>query len=935
MQKDDVVLHYRIERLLGRGGMGEVYLAEDTRLKRRVALKLLPEELAGDPAALQRFRVEAEAAAKLNHPNIAQIYAIEEASLEGDEDAERRHRRDRSGRDGPGDPRRICFITMEYVPGRLFHACLSGKPLPMASFYDWFVPVVEALDHAHDRGIVHRDLKPSNVIIAEGGTPKILDFGLARIIAEAPDATDGGGPTASLTQAGAVMGTPAYMSPEQATGGRGDHRSDVFSLGVMMYEALTGRRPFTGDHYVSVISSTLKDEPEPVDVYNEDLPPSLSRIVRRCLAKEPRSRYQAVLDVAHDLSDSRDEYEAGSSTGTAGVSNTGQTGSIRRYPRVLAACAAGIAGLALGITGLFGLLPTESPSPVRKFQVSLDNLGRDNVAISPDGTMLAFTRDSRLWVRPLDQVDGREITGTENVDQVFWSPDSRQVGYLSERSMWKVGADGSGQVRLCDLPGQRPVGVSWGGDGQILFSMASLRTGGGLYAVSEHGGVPTLFAEPDETKLEWALVTPLRLAEHDIHLYSVLMAEDDPEVIANLTEKYRGNAPLSLAIIMGRISASRIVVETPDHGRRTLPLEGEFLTVAGFAAGHLLYYRETARTEGDLWAVPFSPRLGELTGEAFPVVRHVNTVSLSADGTMVYRPAFRPRQQLAVINRRGQRERVIGGSQEWIGGPVLSPDGMRVLVDAGDENLQGLWLYDFESGAGSRLTYDDWDYSRPTYAPDGRSIVFAVSSPLNPGRFRREGLLMRMDLDAMEEMAPFSADSLTGWEPVMSGDGSKLVFFRRQSIRYVSTEGGAESSVVVEHQRRIAQAALSPDNRYLAYVLNRDGSPEVYVTRFPTGSGRWRVSVDGGWTPRWNPAGDELFYVEGNRMMSVALLEGQGFRFGPPRVLFDRVQGGADYLRFSGFDVTGDGQKFVLPVNAEAERPVLTVFQNWRTEFDR
>ena len=933
MRKDDVVLHYRIVSVLGRGGMGEVYLAEDTRLKRQVALKVLPEELAGDPVFLQRFRVEAEAAAKLNHPNIAQVYAIEEASRAGAGIG------GQEGSDGDepesGGSGTIYFITMEYVPGRPLHEHLTGTPLPLESFYDWFLPVVDALDHAHERGIVHRDLKPANVIVSDDGTPKVLDFGLARIVAETPGEADGGAPTVSLTQAGAVMGTPAYMSPEQAMGNRGDHRSDIFSLGVMMYEALAGSRPFTGDNYVSVISSTLKDEPEPVGAYNDDLPPSLNRIVRRCLAKEPRSRYQSVLDAGHDLSDSRDECEAGPSAGTTGLSKAGQGVSLLRNPGVLAACVVGIAGVVLGIAGLSGLLSVEAPLPVRKFQITLDNLGRDNVAISPDGTMLAYTRASRLLVRPLDQIEGREISGTEDVDRVFWSPDSRYIGYRSGRSIWKVGADGGGQVHLCDLPDQRLMGVSWGGDGQILFSMSSMRTGGGLYSVSEHGGVPALLAEPDETNSERALVTPLSLSDQNLRLYSVVLTEDDSEVIADLSEKYRGNAELSQAITTGRISASRIVVETPGDGRRTLALEGDFLIVAGFASGHLVYYRETAQAEGDLWAVPFSPRSGELTGEAFPLVRHVNTVSLSTDGTMVYRPAFRPRQQLAVVNRRGRIERVIGSPQEWIGDPVLSPDGMRVIVDAREGDFQGFWLYDFESGTGSQLTFDDWDYSKPTYTPDGESIVFAVSPSLNPGHFRREGLIMRMDLDAMEEMTPFSADSLTGWEPIMSDDGSQLVYFKRQSIQYISTEGDAEPNVLLENQRRVFQAALSPDGQYLAYVSILDGSSEVYVTRFPTGSGRWRVSVNGGWTPRWNPAGGELCYVEGNRMMSVPLLEGQGFRFGPPRVLFDRIQGGADYLRFSGFDVTADGQKFILPVNAESARPMLTIIENWEKEFNR
>ena len=950
MRKDDTVLHYRIARTLGRGGMGEVYLAEDTRLKRQVALKVLPEELARDPALLQRFRIEAEAAAKLNHPNIAQVYAIEEALPDdaggggnsgsggpgGGNSGSGGPGGGNSGSGGPGGGGTMYFITMEYVPGRPLHEHLAGAPLSLVSFYDWFMPIVDALDHAHERGVVHRDLKPANVMISDEGVPKVLDFGLARIAAGSSDDTEGVAPTMSLTQAGTVLGTPAYMSPEQATGSHGDQRSDIFSLGVMMYEALTGTRPFTGDNYVSVISSTLKDDPEPVSASNDDVPPGLSRIVRRCLGKEPRTRYQSVLDVGHALADSREEYEAGPTEDINGPTNVLGKRALLRTPGVLAAFVVGLAGVVLGIAGLSGLLQPDAPVHLRKFQVTLDNLGRDNVAISPDGTLLAFTRDSRLWVRPLDQVDGREIAGTEDVEQVFWSPDSRYIGYLAGRTIWKVGADGGGQVQLCDLPDQGFVGVSWGADGQILFSTTSLRTGGGLYSVSEHGGAPVLLARPDESNSERGLITPLSLPEHNLRLFSVLLSSDDTDEIAELSEKYRGNADLSVAISVARISGSRIVVESPGAGRLPLPLEGDFLTVAGYASGCLVYFRETARAEGDLWAVPFSPRLGELTGDAFPVVRNVHSVSLSTDGTMVYRPAFRPRQRLAVVNRNGRIEQILGNSREWIGDPVLSPDGKRVIVDTSEGNLQGLWSYDLETGVGSQLTFDDWDYSKPTFAPDGGSIIFAVSSALSPGRFRREGLLMRMDLDAMEGMSLFSADSLTGWEPIMSGDGRHLLFSRRQHMRYVSTEGDGEEKVLLEDQPRVRQAALSPDGEYLAYVSFQGDSPSVNVTRFPTGTGRWRVSVNEGWTPRWNPSGDELFYVEDNQvMMSVPILEGQGFRFGPPRVLFDRIQGGADYLRFSGFDVTEDGRRFILPTNAEEERPVMTIVENWRSEFDR
>lgn len=916
MQQGDAVLHYRIERILGRGGMGEVYLAEDTRLKRQVALKALPEDLARDPALLQRFRIEAEAAAKLNHPNIAQVYAIEEA---------------RMGASGTA-----YFITMEYVSGRPLSEHLPGTPLPLESFYGWFMPIVDALDHAHERGVVHRDLKPANVMISDNGVPKVLDFGLARLVTGRSDESDGAGPTMSLTQAGTVLGTPAYMSPEQATGDRGDHRSDIFSLGVMMYEALTGVRPFTGDHYVSVISSTLKDDPEPVSAANSEVPPLLNRVVRRCMGKDPRSRYQSVIDVGHDLSDSLEAYETEPAADmTGGVLRPGSAATLLRSPVVLGACAACLVAGALIVAALMGALGAEPAAPLRKFQMGLDNLGRDNAAISPDGSLLAYVHENRLWVRDLAQDEGRAVPGTEDIEKIFWSPDSRQIGYLAGRSLWKVAADGGGQVRLCDLPEQGLMGISWGGDGQILLSAGGARFAGGLYAVSENGGDPALLLEPDREMGERALLSPLILSGYDLRLYAVVLSSDDPELIADLSEKYRGNGNLSMRISMGRITGSRIAVESPRDGRRLLSLEGDFLLVAGYASGHLLYYRETTNhPENDLWAVPFSPESGELTGEAFLVARHVHTLSVSDDGVMVYRKTYQSPQQLALVDRRGRVDRTIGEPRERITELVLSPTGEQILVEVEEGGQTALWMYELDSGIGTRLTFADLNYSRPSFTPDGGSIVFTASPAVNPGRSRGNALFMRLDLGLLDEMTVFSADSLRGWGPMLSRDGRFLVYLHRGQVRSVSMEGGAEPQVPVADQGRVVQAALSPDNKYLAYVSNQGTGWQVFVTRFPTGTGRWQVSSNSGWTPRWSPSGDILYYVEGNRLMAVPVVEGPGFRYGRPEALFEGVQVSADDLRFPGYEAYGSEESFIIAANTEEARPSLTIVQNWTGEFE-
>ena len=931
MQQGDAVLHYRIERTLGRGGMGEVYLAEDTRLKRRVALKVLPEDLARDPALLQRFRIEAEAAAKLNHPNIAQVYAIEEARMGGPGGPDEP--------DGPGGGSggsgTVYFITMEFVSGRPLHEHLPGTPLPLESFYGWFIPIVEALDHAHERGVVHRDLKPANVMISDDGVPKILDFGLARVVTARSDESDGAGPTMSLTQAGTVLGTPAYMSPEQATGNHGDHRSDIFSLGVMMYEVLTGVRPFTGDNYVSVISSTLKDDPEPVSAANSEVPPLLNRVVRRCMGKDPRSRYQSVLDVGHGLADSWNEHEAEPASRTAGgLSRPGSAVTFLRSPVVLGACAACLVAGSLIAAALMGALGVEPAAPVRIFQMGLDNLGRENAAISPDGSLLAYVHENRLWVRFLDQDEGRAIPGTEDIERIFWSPDSRRIGYLAGRSLWRVSADGGGQVHLCDLPEGGLMGISWGVDGQILLSTGGGRSGGGLYAVSENGGDLALLLEPDRESGERALISPLNLSEYGLRLYAVVLSSDDPQLIADLSERYRGNGNLSMRISMARITASRIAVETPEDGRRLLSMEGDFLIVAGYASGHLLYYRETTtHPENDLWAVPFSPETGDLAGEPFQVARHVHTLSVSDDGVMAYRKTYQSPRQLALVDRRGRVDRIIGEPRESIEELVLSPTGKQILVEVEEGGQTALWLHELDSGIGTRLTFADLNYSRPSFTPDGGSIVFTASPAVNPGRSRGNAPFMRLDLDVLDEMTVFSADSMSGWGPMLSRDGRFLVYFQQGQVRSVSTEGGTEPQVLVADQGRVVQAALSPDNRYLAYVSNQGTGWQVFVTLFPTGTGRWQVSSNSGWTPRWSPSGDILYYVEGNRLMAVPVVEGPGFRIGRPEALFEGVQVGTDDLRFPGYEVYGGGESFIIAANAEEARPSLTIVQNWTGEF--
>jgi|GEM_PF-1285334 len=931
MKPDTTILHYRIIDKLGQGGMGEVYLAEDTRLKRKVALKVLPDELSDDRERLQRFRIEAEAVAQLNHPNIAQIYAIEEADLVPEDGK------------SPSYPQ---FITMEYVEGKSLHEHLSQERLPLDTFFEWFLPLADALGHAHERGIVHRDLKPGNIVISDKGVPKILDFGLARITQDEAGKADSEAPTMTLTQAGTIIGTPAYMSPEQATGQHSDHRSDIFSLGILMYEVLTGQRPFTGDHYVSVISSTLKDEPAPLTTANPNIPYTLNRIVKHCLQKNLRNRYQSILDVHHDLADAKEESQHGI---VADLTNGVREATTRvkphwSRPTVLIPIVMGIMAIMIGFIAIFAPRPEIPPEPLRKllrkFQIPIDNIASNYAALSPDGAMITYIHKKKLWVRRLDQVESRELPDTDEADYLFWSPESDYIGYRNQEALWKIAPDGSGRSRLCDLPDGRLAGVSWGTDGIIVFSSLNLRSGGNLYAVPDRGGDPTLIMEPDKEQSEWGLISPVTLPEFNLKIYAV-WSHGDPEEAADLAEKYRENTNLRFMISLARLTSTKIVVDSPGEPRRELPLPGEFLSVAGYAStGHLLYYRGSIPRQGDLWAVPFSATLGEITGEPFPVVRQADALSLAADGTMAYRQVPRPTFQLALVDRRGRLEETIGEPQEWIGEPVFSPDETRIVAETMVNANLGLWHYDRERGIRNRLTFAEYEYSTPAWKPDGRHLIFSISPLLTAGRRGRRGgdLLMQLAADGSAEMTSLTADSLRGSDPILSVDGKYIIFMRRGNVQYTSLAEAENTrpQTLIQDRGWIWDPVLSPDNRYLAYVSSRQNDrPEVFVTQFPSGNGQWQVSSNGGGSPRWSSEGNELFYIEDGTMMAASILKGDGFRFDPPVALFEGLQGSRPgRFRFSNYDVTDDGQHFLIVKNAEETIPMLTIVENWIREFE-
>ena len=493
--------HYKVLHALGKGGMGEVYLAEDTSLKREVAIKVLPKSLRNDPERLARFRREAEAAAKLNHLNIATIYSIEEV-------------------DG------VLFITMEYVEGKPLSAHIPSDGMDLDAFFSTFIPLADALAHAHGHGRIHRDLKPGNIMITPEGVPKILDFGLARITrldsepvdvdSEASTLTMKEGeplpetPPPSITQGRQFMGTPSYMSPEQIETRQVDHRTDLFSLGIVMYEVLTGQRPFKGENVESIIGRILTEDPTAVPELKPITPHTLWWTVRKCLDKDRDRRTQTAGELHWDLHSVHAEVQAGTVLVDARTMPKPEPVPFWRQPVAIAAMA--IVALIVGLAAWF-LKPVPEP-PLRKFELTVeavDNQAYDGPVISPDGTMIAYTQgrwpNTTLWIRNMDSVTPRELPDARDARRPFWSPNSDFVGYftftgvLAYWTLSKVAAAGGPGIILCELPLGLPRGGVWQADGTIVFGVApgaSAREGM-LYAVPSQGGEPIVFATADSS----------------------------------------------------------------------------------------------------------------------------------------------------------------------------------------------------------------------------------------------------------------------------------------------------------------------------------------------------------------------------------------------------------------------------------------------------
>jgi Tol biopolymer transport system component len=890
--------HFNITARIGAGGMGEVYRATDTRLKRDVAIKVLPEEVARDPERLARFQREAELLASLNHPHIAAIHGLEEVA---------------------GTP----LLVLELIEGADLSERLKQGPIPPDEVVEIARQIAEALEEAHERGIVHRDLKPANIKLTPDGKVKVLDFGLAK--AWAPDAISGGSgdlsrsPTLAYsgTHAGVILGTAAYMSPEQARGKAVDRRADIWAFGVVLYEMLVGGTLFGGETATDIIASVVKEQPD-WEKLPEDTPRVLRSLLRRCLVKDPRQRLRDIGDARLELdlaqSGRSEEPEPAPSAAAAGTPTT-------RWRRIAPWAFAAV--LAVGAVGLAALLALRRPpeAPVVRFEVPAPEGGSFQlnparpgpVRVSPDGTMLAFsavvgTEGTRLLVRRLDEPEARVLPGTDGAQYPFWSPDSRHIAFFAEGKLKRVGASGGPPLTLCDAGDGK--GGSWGSQGVIVFAPSFDST---IRRIPETGGEPEPVTTFDEDRNDDSHRHPRFLPDGRHFLYVARHASGASEGQAIVVGSTDGMVPRELL-------RSPAAVE--------------------YAAGHLFFLRDQT-----LMGQAFDLDRRELSGEAFPIADPVTLVaagtahavfSVSPGGVMAWQEGGGPGagEKLVWRDREGAELETLGDPAPYLG-VRLSPDGEHAIVSIADTQLgtTDLWVYDVKRGLRSRFTFDDAEDDSPAWSPDGDRVAFAsnrrgqfdvyVKSLGGPGE---EELLYESE----EEAYP------SEWHP----DGSVLALWVRSretswDIWVLPLDGERTPGPFLETPFIEGGAAFSPDGRWLAYFSDESGRFEVYVRPFRGPGRQWQVSSEGGAWPHWTRGGREIVYhgLDGRVVAAPVEVRGDSLIIGAVEALFETRPAGPEVL----FDVTTDGRRFLnreLVAEQTDPRP-LSVLVSWPAALER
>lgn len=893
---------YRLESPLGRGGMGVVFRAIDDKLHRAVAIKFLADGVA-DASARERFRLEAETASSLNHPHIVAVYDV-----------------------GEHDGRR--YIVSELVDGGTLADWARTARKDWRPRVELMIGVADALAAAHAAGVLHRDVKPGNILLDANGYAKLADFGLAKL-------TAGGAGDGTHTAAGIVIGTVAYMSPEQTLGQPLDARSDVFSFGVVLYELIAGRRPFDGNTDLEVMKAVAQGASTPLP---QDIPDALRNVIEKALEKDPAERYQSMRELVVDLR--RVAHRRGGATTAATAAPRG------RRSLIAAAAAAGIAGAVLALLGAnaFRAAPAPPGPPLRlqiaapEFPVTRDD---DNaLAISPDGTLLAYRGNVGgkvlIVLRRLDGLDARPLAGTEDAVTLFWSPDNRYVAFTTQGGALKKAAVDGGVVQLADAA--LHIGGTWNDDGVLLFPSAAAAQGKGLALLGRipaDGGSVERVTAFDAARNEVIHVEPWFLPEGKRFLYT------------------RGSAGTPNALegagFLGALDG-RTEKRLIDFGPIGLLDLGPQMA---YADGYVVF-----RRRGDLFAQRFDLAAEAFTGEPALLASNVRQFSVSRTGVLVYRPEPRSATvSTAATLRWVDRAGDTVGTVEGFDGlsPRLSRAGSRIVAVRADQANTDVWSLDIAGGASTRLTFDPALDTSPVWTGHDEQIVYASG---REGGVTANGVYERAANGLGADQRLFTADADDAVVVLdATSDGREIVFLRGKLATFAATNevwrlsrtaGGESAAAPLLHTGggRYANARLSPDGRWLAYSSNESGPYDITVQPYPdVARGKWQVSTAGGSEPVWRADGRELFYLApSGELMGVEVKPGDAFDAGRPHVLFQSGLEQRGTTFFNSYDAAPDGERFLMamPGNATGtsqplgpDTPVFEVIVNWPAAIER
>ena len=872
---------YEIVSPLGAGGMGEVYLARDTRLNRSVAVKILPSHLSKDPEAKQRFDREARTISSLNHPNICTLHDV------GHQDG-------------------IDYLVMEHLEGQTLAERLSKGPLPLDQVLKYGAEICEGLERAHRSSVVHRDLKPGNIMLTKTGA-KLMDFGLAKQSVASATAASGLTATAKtpqgsqpLTAQGTVVGTFQYMSPEQIEGKEADARSDIFALGAVLYEMVTGKRAFEGKTPASAMAAVLEREPTPISLVQPMTPPALERLVKICLSKDPDDRWQT----AHDVGLQLKQIAEGASQASASAVPVPHHKRGNAWVWVLT----GILGVVAGVTLVLAYLASHrdvhvlrvelNPPDKMQFNLSGDHAGP--AMISPDGRYIVFSAygsgGAQLYLRSLDSTSPQALSGTEGAMFPFWSPDSRSVAFFTDDKLKRIEVSGGTPVTICGSTLGR--GGSWNQDGTIV---AALSYNTGLSQVPASGGTPTPITMIDGVHYSshrWPWFLPD--GKHFLYIAVKHNAPTSPETA------------VFLASLDGK--ENRLLFHTLSN-----PI---------YASGRLLFQRENS-----LVAQSFDPSNGKFSGEPQTLSENVQfdpglwrmNLSVSTDGMMLYASGTASGTEILTwYDRSGKRLGTVGEQGEFYD-LDLSPDEKKVATTELNTAIATIWIRDLASNLKTRLTFSDGAHLTPLWSPDGKEVAFtsnqqAAISVKTIGSSAPERTLLSSPNPIYQAISDWSRDGRylmyeqgTGvntdlWVLPLSGDSKPFPY----------TSGSS-------------RGAFSPDGHWVAYVGQEGGRPEVFVAPFPWTGAKWQVSNGGGAGPRWRADGKELFYFDFNGVTAVEVDGARSaFQVGSSKLLFRLPLRG---IMSREYAPSHDGQRFLAVTPSEGSSQSLTLVQNWPAEL--